>query len=74
MDYVPERIVENIQQLQTRGIHQVSLSLDLTTFPPTWWQTFFRLICEQEIYIELYTSFFNYPPPNFSRPLPKPLI
>jgi hypothetical protein len=61
----PGRVVEEIGRLQVRGFHQVSLSLDLATFKPAWWQAFFGLMREQGVRIGLYHEFFQLPSPEF---------
>ena len=59
------RVVEDIQQLQARGIHQVALSLDPAIFEPAWWRDFFRLLGEAQVRIGLYNEFFQLPSEEF---------
>ena len=61
----PERVVDDVARLQARGIQQVALSLDLATFGPGWWQSFFKLMRERQLKIGLYNEFFQLPSKKF---------
>jgi radical SAM superfamily enzyme YgiQ (UPF0313 family) len=61
----PERVAQDIQKLQERGIGQVALSLDPATFLPAWWQTLFLRLRQQGVEVGLYNEFFQLPSPKF---------
>jgi hypothetical protein len=54
-----------MRRLRASGFHQVSLSLDIASFGPSWWQRFYSLMREQEIRIGLYNEFFQLPSDEF---------
>ncbi|MBI3957788.1 MAG: radical SAM protein [Chloroflexi bacterium] len=61
----PAGVVADIERLKALGYHQVALSLDIATFGPEWWQTFFKLLRERSIRIGIYNEFFQLPPKEF---------
>jgi hypothetical protein len=61
----PEAVVDDIARLKAAGYHQVSLSLDVATFGPEWWQPFFKMMRDRSLRIGLYNEFFQLPPSEF---------
>ena len=61
----PEGVGADIQRLKTLGYDQVALSLDIATFKPEWWQTFFKLLRDKSIHIGVYNEFFQLPSKEF---------
>jgi len=61
----PEAVVDDIARLAHDGFQQVALSLDIATFPPVWWRTFFRLLRERQVRIGIYNEFFQLPSSEF---------
>lgn len=61
----PERVVADIDRLQGLGYHQVALSLDIATFGPEWWRTFFARLRERLQPIGIYNEFFQLPTNEF---------
>lgn len=65
----PDHIVDDVEQLAKQGFHQVSLSLDIATYKPAWWRTFFQQLRERQIRIGIYNEFFQLPSDPFIRAL-----
>lgn len=60
-----EKVVDDVARLADLGYHQVALSLDIATFGPEWWRTFFAQIKQRQIKIGLYNEFFQLPAGEF---------
>jgi len=62
-----ERVIEDIERLQTRSIHQVSFSLDPAIIGPQYWRALFQGLQRREVRIGLYNEFFQLPTDEFLR-------
>lgn len=63
----PAGVVDDLERLAAEGYQQVSLSLDIATFPAPWWRAFFADMQARKIRIGLYNEFFQLPSPEFIR-------
>jgi radical SAM superfamily enzyme YgiQ (UPF0313 family) len=61
----PRAVVDEIQQLQNAGVHQVALSYDIAELGELYWEEFFTLLGNSGIKIGLYNEFFQLPKPEF---------
>jgi len=62
-----ERVIEDIERLQARSIHQVSFSLDPAIVGPEYWRPLFEGLQRREVRIGLYNEFFQLPSDEFLR-------
>jgi len=62
-----QRVIEDIERLQTRSIHQVSLSLDPAIVGAAYWRPLFEGLQQRKIRIGLYNEFFQLPSDDFLR-------
>jgi len=60
-----ERVIEDIERLQARSIHQVSFSLDPATIGPEYWRPLFKGLQQREVMLGLYNEFFQLPSDEF---------
>lgn len=65
----PIAVVSDIEKLNLEGYKQVSLSLDIATFPAKWWRSFFEELRARKIRIGFYNEFFQLPSKEFIRQL-----
>ena len=65
----PEAVLEDLAQLQEKGIHQASMTYDLAELGQEYWQTLFEGIRREKIKIGIYNEFFQLPEPEFIREL-----
>lgn len=65
----PEKVVEDLAQLQEKGVHQASMSYDIAELGEDYWQTLFAGIRREGIQIGIYNEFFQLPKPEFIREL-----
>lgn len=63
----PQHVAEDVARLQQEGYRQVSLSLDIATFPAKWWRAFFLELQTRRIRIGFYNEFFQLPSREFIR-------
>ncbi len=63
----PRAVVRDMEQLSRQGYKQVSLSLDIATFPAKWWRSFFAEMQTRRLCIGIYNEFFQLPSPEFIR-------
>ncbi len=63
----PSAVVADIEKLRHQGYKQVSLSLDIATFPAKWWRSFFSELQTRQIRIGFYNEFFQLPSKEFIR-------
>lgn len=63
----PVTVVSDIERLVAEGYKQVSLSLDIATFPARWWRTFFAEMQARHVRIGIYNEFFQLPSREFIR-------
>ncbi len=63
----PLAVAHDIAQLSQQGYKQVSLSLDIATFPAKWWRALFTEMQAQQIRIGFYNEFFQLPSREFIR-------
>jgi len=60
-----ERVIEDIEGLQNRSIHQVSFSLDPAIVGPEYWRPLFEGLQQRGVRIGLYNEFFQLPSDEF---------
>ena len=63
----PHAVVRDMKNLSQQGYKQVSLSLDIATFPAKWWRALFAEMQAQQICIGIYNEFFQLPSKEFIR-------
>jgi radical SAM superfamily enzyme YgiQ (UPF0313 family) len=61
------RVIEDIERLRDRSVHQVSLSLDPAIIGPAYWRPLFQGLRQRDIKIGLYNEFFQLPSDEFLR-------
>lgn len=61
----PQQVVDDVERLSGMGYQQVALSLDIATFGPEWWRTFFAKMKDRQLKIGIYNEFFQLPPTEF---------
>jgi len=60
-----EAVVDDIEELQDRGIHQVSLTLDPAVVGKSYWKSLFSELSRRRIRIGLYNEAFQLPSEDF---------
>lgn len=61
----PEKVLEDLSALQTRGIHQASMTYDIAELGEDYWRTLFAGMRKEKIKIGLYNEFFQLPEEAF---------
>ncbi|MBE0695719.1 MAG: radical SAM protein, partial [Anaerolineaceae bacterium] len=61
----PERLVEDLIELEKAGIAQASMAYDIAEMGEDYWRTLFAIIREKGVKIGLYNEFFQLPSPEF---------
>lgn len=61
----PDAVVSDVERLARAGYRQVSLSLDIATFPAKWWRAFFEGLRQRRVKIGMYNEFFQLPSQAF---------
>jgi len=61
----PEKVVDDLQRMEARGIIQASLSYDIAVLGEEYWRKFFSLLRASGVKIGVYNEFFQLPPPDF---------
>ena len=65
----PQAVLQDLAQLQEKGVHQASMTYDLAELGEEYWQTLFEGIRREKIKIGIYNEFFQIPEPEFIRQL-----
>ncbi|MEA3346299.1 MAG: radical SAM protein [Chloroflexota bacterium] len=60
-----ERVIEDIERLQRRSIHQVSFSLDPAIVGPEYWRPLLEGLQQRKVRLGLYNEFFQLPSDGF---------
>ena len=60
-----DRVIEDIERIQARSIHQVSFSLDPAIFGSRYWSSLFEGLQRRKVNIGLYNEFFQLPSDEF---------
>jgi radical SAM superfamily enzyme YgiQ (UPF0313 family) len=61
----PERVVDDLERLQQKGVIQASLSYDIAVLGEDYWRRFFALLRESRVNIGIYNEFFQIPTREF---------
>ncbi|HEX9017995.1 MAG TPA: radical SAM protein [Anaerolineaceae bacterium] len=57
----PEKVVDDLRQLQAQGVHQASMSYDIAVLGEDYWRPFFSLLRASGLKIGVYNEFFQMP-------------